>query len=228
MLLRQEKKQRVIYFSILVSFLLWLVLHLIFNCCSAYTLKNLALHYIKPWYPVFLFFSLLLIERLFQQKAIEKNYRMMFLITSGILFLIPFIAEWKKPQKLQDATWIISAGEHSESAQKIIDHDKKSVWTSDGPRRAGDFFLIDLQSTYRINRLTLFDGTYYPVVNFDTKLSSDGDTWVNLGPNSTYNIRYDGYWEILGYIKSARYIKIVLNEETEEPWAVGEVEVYGY
>src|SRR3989344_1207278 len=38
--------------TIMISFLIWYLVYIPYDVLSAYTLKNLSLHYLKPWYPI--------------------------------------------------------------------------------------------------------------------------------------------------------------------------------
>ncbi len=229
-LVRKEQKHMIIVHTFLFSsFILWYVSHITFNGVSPFTLKTLALHYLKPWYGIAVFYTIYIVDKIFLQKTIDIINLKLFISSASLLLLLPFFIQKSQPRLLTNYNWEVSTSVNQAIAWDVLDNNLDTAWSSIRPRKKGDSVFIDLKKEYMISRLQLVDGGVNVVTNFDTFLSTDGKVWQKLSANYTYNQRRSDSWEILGYMKKARFIKLVLNEESPiDPWYIKEIYIFGY
>lgn len=225
----RKEKNAIIHGSVFASFLLWLASYVPYGAIAPYTLKNLALHYAKPWLPVIIFYVIYCIHTISIQKHIDMKIIRAFFFGTIILLFIPIVSQKIQPKLLSSKEFDIKTTVNQESARFILDNQPATFWNSQQPRKKNDVIFIDMKKEYLVSRLQLIDKPPYAATNFDTFLSVDGKTWKKLAPNYTYNVRLENGWDIVGYMKKARYIKLILNEESlTDAWIIGELYVFGY
>lgn len=220
---------RISTISIIVSFLIWYLIYIPYDVLSAYTLKNLSLHYLKPWYPIGILYVFAILDKNQAPRLIKRKTLLWYLSTFLFLIILPFAIQKLQPRQLIKTDWATKTSTNNESANKIIDNNLKTLWSSDRPRKRGEVIEIDLKKIFIVSRLRLIDETPNAATNFDTLLSEDGKSWRKLARNYTYNVRFASGWHIVGYMKKARYIKLILNEESPtDAWHIKDIDVFGY
>lgn len=214
---------------IMISFLIWYFVYVPYDVLSAYTLKNLSLHYLKPWYPIGLLYVFAVLDKSQALRLIKGKTFLWHLASFLLLILLPFAAQKLAPHQLTKTDWLAQTSINNQAASKIIDNNTNTFWSSRRSRQRGDVIKIDMKKIFMVSRLQLVDEVSNAATDFDTLLSKDGQSWRKLARNYTYNVRFASGWHIVGYMKKARYIKLVLNEtSTTDAWRVKEIDVFGY
>lgn len=223
------KSMRIVTASIILSAALWYISYIPYGAIAPYTLKNLALHYIKPWVPLSIFFTIIIFDKLLTKKDEYKLLLKIIIASLIILIFIPLLIHRFQPKLLDKKDWLVTASTNKNEAIKILDGRLDRAWSSKRPRKNGDNIIIDMKKNYMISRLRLMDQPPFAATDFDTLLSQDGKDWQPLARNYSYNVRREYGWDIVGYMKKARYIKLFLNEESKsDPWQIKEIDVFGY
>lgn len=228
-LIRKQSSEKTVHIALFLSFLVWLISYIPHGAIAPYTLKNLAIHYAKHWYPLVIFYGFYVIDLVLLKKQLDKTAFKFILCTVFVFIVLPLSVELTQPKLLNQTRWDITTTVNSKDAHFIFDNNQKTFWNSKRPRKTNDTILIDLKSEHLISRLRIFDTVPFAATNFDTLLSIDGIEWKKLARNYTYNVRREDGWEIVGYMKKGRYIKLLLNEESlTDAWQINELQVFGY
>jgi len=224
----KNNKQLHVHAWIALSFFIWLASHIIFAGFAPYTLKNLSAHYAKVWYPVGILYGMYIVEGLLDKKKLNRIF-IPVIIFGTVLLIIPWTIQKLKPYPLNRKGWIVRSKINTEHAQNIIDSNDNSPWTSGKARKRGDSIVIDMKKNLTISRLQFVDDPAGAATNFDTFISSDMKSWEKLAPDYTYYVRRDYGWDVVGYMKKGRYIRLILNETSlTDPWIIKEINVFGY
>jgi len=117
--------------------------------------------------------------------------------------------------------WVASASDNAENAQKAIDGDPTTTWTSIETQRPGMWFMIDLGSVQEISMVSMVSPEKDFPRGYVLEVSTDGVTWDEVAHK-------DPNWKSVEAVfppTRARYVRITQTRVPRwpVPWSISDV-----
>ncbi|CAM4522204.1 coagulation factor 5/8 type domain protein [Paenibacillus macerans] len=130
----------------------------------------------------------------------------------------------KGVQYLDRAGWVITASSSSEPADRMIDGDLSTRWSSGQTQAAGDWLQIDLGVEQVFDTLFMNSGMNWGdyAHGYEVYVSADGEDWNEAAASGTGNSQ-----SLAVSLKEqkARYVKIVLTAPAGSWWSISELKL---
>jgi endonuclease/exonuclease/phosphatase (EEP) superfamily protein YafD len=122
--------------------------------------------------------------------------------------------------------WTASASPTGEGPSRAIDGDLGTRWSTGRGMRPGDYFQLDLDACYEVNRVVMDSGSSVgdQARGYEIYVSNDGVTWgstASVGVGTTQ--RVDASFSPV----AGSHVKIVQTGSSGSWWSLHELEIYG-
>ncbi|MCM3697977.1 discoidin domain-containing protein [Paenibacillus macerans] len=130
----------------------------------------------------------------------------------------------KGVQYLDRTDWVITASSSSEPAERMIDGDLSTRWSSGQAQAAGDWLQIDLGAEQVFDTLFMNSGTNWGdyAHGYEVFVSADGENWNEAAAGGKGN---SPSLAVSLPEQKARYVKIVLTAPADSWWSISELKL---
>lgn len=138
--------------------------------------------------------------------------------------------------ELKPTEWTATANRGTETISFLKDKDLKTKWNTRGPKKTGDFLLIEFERPVSAAWISLQLGSFFIdyALNLHAEISSDGTRWANIPrPYSAGEFTKDWINNPLEPIQNIyvegdkiKYLKIIhIGDDKGSLWSVAEMEI---
>lgn len=138
--------------------------------------------------------------------------------------------------KLKPTEWTATASKGTETISFLKDKDLRTRWNTRGPKKTGDFLLIEFERPVSAAWISLHLGSFFIdyALNLHAEISSDGTEWANIPrPYSAGEFTKDWINNPLEPIQNIyvegdkiKYLKIIhIGDDKGSLWSVAEMEI---